>query len=102
MANVAHTWLITGCSTGLGRALAEALIARGERVFATARDPGRLADLVDGHANAIALKLDVTSAEEVAAAVETVEGAGGIDVLVNNAGCRTERCLPEMATAFRS
>lgn len=86
MANVAHTWLITGCSTGLGRALAEALIARGERVFATARDPGRLADLVDGHANAIALKLDVTSAEEVAAAVETVEGAGGIDVLVNNAG----------------
>jgi NAD(P)-dependent dehydrogenase (short-subunit alcohol dehydrogenase family) len=80
------TWLITGCSTGLGRALAAELIAQGHRVFATARDPGQLADLVDGHANAAALKLDVTSAEDIAAAVAAVEQAGGVDILVNNAG----------------
>lgn len=86
MANAARTWLITGCSTGLGRALAEALIERGEWVFATARDPDQLSDIVDSHLNATALKLDVTSPEDVAAAVETVERAGGIDVLVNNAG----------------
>jgi NAD(P)-dependent dehydrogenase (short-subunit alcohol dehydrogenase family) len=80
------TWLITGCSTGLGRALAAELIAQGHRVFATARDPGQLADLVEGHANATALKLDVTSAEDIAAAVAAVEQAGGVDILVNNAG----------------
>jgi NAD(P)-dependent dehydrogenase (short-subunit alcohol dehydrogenase family) len=80
------TWLITGCSTGLGRALAAELIAQGNRVFATARDPGQLADLVEGHANATALKLDVTSAEDIAAAVAAVEQAGGVDILVNNAG----------------
>lgn len=81
-----RNWLITGCSTGLGRALAEFLISRGERVFATARNVEQLADLVDGHDNATALKLDVTSAEDVAAVTTAVEGAGGIHVLVNNAG----------------
>src|SRR4051812_25957306 len=81
-----RTWLITGCSTGFGRALAELLIARGERVFATARRVEQLAELVDGHANAHALTLDVTSSADIAAAVAAVEAAGGIDVLVNNAG----------------
>lgn len=78
-----RSWLITGCSTGLGRALAELLIARGERVFATARNPDQLADLVAGKDNATALRLDVTSASDVAAVVDRV---GRIDVLVNNAG----------------
>jgi NAD(P)-dependent dehydrogenase (short-subunit alcohol dehydrogenase family) len=86
MSDARRTWLITGCSTGFGRALAEILIARGERVFATARTPEQLADLVDGHDNATALKLDVTSADDIAAAVAATESAGGIDVLVNNAG----------------
>lgn len=81
-----RTWLITGCSTGFGRALAEKLIARGDTVFATARKPEQLDDLVAGHANAHALKLDVTVPEDIAAAVATVEAAGGLDVLVNNAG----------------
>lgn len=83
MPDTDRRWLITGCSTGLGRALAEVLIARGEQVFATARKPEQLADLVAGHDNATALKLDVTSADDVAAAVET---AGRVDILVNNAG----------------
>ena len=86
MSHTPRAWLVTGCSTGLGRALAQALISRGERVFATARNPQQLSDLIDGHDNATALKLDVTSAEDVKAAAAAVEKAGGVDVLVNNAG----------------
>ena len=52
----------------------------------TARKPEQLADLVEGHDNAYALKLDVTSAEDVAAVVAAIEAAGGVDILVNNAG----------------
>ncbi len=81
-----ETWLITGCSTGLGRALAERLIGLGKRVFATAREPESLDALVRNHVNATALGLDVTSPEQVRAAVAVVERAGGVDVLVNNAG----------------
>ena len=81
-----RTWLITGCSTGFGRDLARILIARGETVFATARKPETLDDLVRGHANARALKLDVTSEPDIQAAVAEAHKAGGVDVLVNNAG----------------
>jgi NAD(P)-dependent dehydrogenase (short-subunit alcohol dehydrogenase family) len=86
MAKENRTWLITGCSTGLGRALAEVLIGKGARVFATARKPEELSDLVAGHDNARALKLDVTAPADIRAAVAEVEQAGGVDVLVNNAG----------------
>ena len=86
MAEATRTWLITGCSTGIGRALAERLIAKGERVFATARNPEQLRDLVVGHDNAHALKLDVDVAADIKAAVAAVERAGRLDVLVNNAG----------------
>ena len=86
MSEAARTWLITGCSTGIGRALAELLIAKGERVFATARKPEDLGDLVAGHDNAHALKLDVTVGADIEAAAKAVEKAGGVDVLVNNAG----------------
>ena len=86
MTDTTRTWLITGCSTGLGRALAELLIAKGERVFATARKLEELSDLVAGHDNATALKLDVTLASDIKAAVAAIEQAGGVDVLVNNAG----------------
>ena len=82
------TWFITGCSTGLGRALAEAVLERGENAVITARDPGRLADLAKAYPDtALARALDVTDDEQVTAAVRQAEGAfGGIDVLVNNAG----------------
>ena len=86
MPNANRIWLITGCSTGFGRALAETLIAKGERVFATARNPEQLAGLVQGHDNAYALKLDVTSAQDIKGVVAAVEQAGAVDVLVNNAG----------------
>ena len=82
------TWLITGCSTGLGRALAEAVIAAGHNAVVTARDAGRVADLAEGNADRVlALPLDVTDTAQVANAVRQAEEKfGTIDVLVNNAG----------------
>jgi len=82
------TWLVTGCSSGFGRALAGQLLARGECVVATARRPETLAALVAPHAeHALACRLDVTRPDDVAAVVATArERFGTIDVLVNNAG----------------
>lgn len=80
--NNPKTWFITGCSSGLGRALAEAALAAGDQVFATARDVGSIADLArEGTCRTAAL--DVTDAANVRAVVAE---AGGFDVLVNNAG----------------
>jgi len=82
------TWFVTGCSIGLGRALAEALLDRGYNVVATARDAAKVQDLADAHPrSALALPLDVTDSTQVAAAVRQAEERfGSIDVLVNNAG----------------
>jgi NAD(P)-dependent dehydrogenase (short-subunit alcohol dehydrogenase family) len=82
------TWLITGCSTGLGRALAEAAIAAGHNVVATARDVAKVADLSGTTPDRVlAVALDVTDPDQVTAAVQQAEKRfGGIDVLVNNAG----------------
>jgi NAD(P)-dependent dehydrogenase (short-subunit alcohol dehydrogenase family) len=82
------TWLITGCSTGLGRALAQAALDRGDNVAATARDAATTQPLVDAHPEtALALTLDVTNPAQITAAVSAAEERfGAIDVLVNNAG----------------
>ena len=82
------TWFITGCSTGLGRALAQAVLERGDNAAITARDARGLEDLAKAYpGTALALTLDVTDDDQVAAAVRQAEDAfGGIDVLVNNAG----------------
>jgi NAD(P)-dependent dehydrogenase (short-subunit alcohol dehydrogenase family) len=82
--------LITGCSTGIGLAAARHLASRGDRVYATARNPEGAADLVSARAsdaNIRTLPLDVTSDASVTTAVKAVlDAEGRIDVLVNNAG----------------
>src|SRR5580692_6279016 len=83
-----QVWLITGSSRGLGRALAEAVLAAGHRLVATARNPEQLAELVERHGNRVrAVALDVTDEQAAIAAVQTaVDAFGRLDVLANNAG----------------
>jgi NAD(P)-dependent dehydrogenase (short-subunit alcohol dehydrogenase family) len=93
------TWLITGCSTGLGRALASAVLDRGENVVATARDLASVGDLARSHPDtALALSLDVTDHGQGRAVVRAgQERFGGIDVLVNNAGHGYRAAVEEAA-----
>jgi NAD(P)-dependent dehydrogenase (short-subunit alcohol dehydrogenase family) len=77
--------LITGCSTGIGRATAERLARNGLTVYATARRLDSIADLKEAGCRTLAL--DVTSEESMRAAVAAVEEAdGAVGALVNNAG----------------
>lgn len=102
MANNPKVWLITGSSTGFGRSLAEAVLAKGDRLIATARKPEQLSELVAHYPDtASAVRLDVTNPTEVREAVNTaLQTFGRIDVLVNNAGYGAvgaiEECSDEM------
>jgi NAD(P)-dependent dehydrogenase (short-subunit alcohol dehydrogenase family) len=82
------TWMITGCSTGFGRAFANAVLARGWSAVVTARDAASVRDIAaQAPDRALALALDVTDGAQVARAMrEAEERFGGVDVLVNNAG----------------
>ncbi len=83
-----RTWLITGCSRGLGRALAKAVLLDGDCLVATARDPKTLTDLVAlGGERVIPQALDVTDEAAADRAVSAAKDRfGGLDVVVNNAG----------------
>ena len=85
---MSKVWLITGSSRGLGRALAEAVLALGHKLVATARDPAQLADLIERYGDQVrSCALDVTDPQAAANAVEAAVSAfGRLDVLVNNAG----------------
>ena len=86
--NDSPVWLITGCSSGLGRALAARVLARGHRLIATARQPETLDELVAADPSRCrALALDVADASQVAPVVaQAAEIFGRLDVVVNNAG----------------
>jgi NAD(P)-dependent dehydrogenase (short-subunit alcohol dehydrogenase family) len=81
-------WFITGSSKGFGRIWAEAALARGDDVAATARDPRTLDELVERYGDSVlALALDVNDKAAVDAAVaQAHERFGRLDVVVNNAG----------------
>src|SRR3954452_5298472 len=81
-------WLITGCSTGLGRSLADAVLASGHSAVVTARDAATVEDLAKAYPDtALPVSLDVTDPAQVADAVRQAQDTfGGVDVLVNNAG----------------
>jgi len=81
-------WFITGTSKGFGRVWAEAALARGDRVAASARDTKTLAPLVERYGSQVAaLKLDVTDKAEVDVAISEAHARfGRLDVVVNNAG----------------
>jgi len=81
-------WLITGSTRGLGRALAEAVLAAGHKLVATGRDPGQLKSLVGRYGDQIrAVALDVTSEQAATGAVaEAIKAFGRLDVVANNAG----------------
>src|SRR5690242_9150586 len=81
-------WLVTGSGSGLGRNIAEAVLAAGHRLVATARDPRRLEDLVNNYGEQIrTAPLDVTDEKAAQASVQmAVDAFGRLDVVVNNAG----------------
>ncbi|RKH08381.1 SDR family NAD(P)-dependent oxidoreductase [Corallococcus sp. CA047B] len=100
-----RVWLITGSSRGLGRSFAEAVLAAGHRLVATARKPEQLAPLVERYGERVrAVALDVTKPEQARAAVKTAaEAFGRLDVVVNNAGYGDLASIEEMTDdAFRA
>src|SRR5713226_6627264 len=85
---MSKVWLVTGSASGLGRNIAEAVLASGDRLVATARDPRRLEDLVVKYGDRVrTAPLDVADESAADAAVQVaVDAFGRLDVVVNNAG----------------
>lgn len=95
-----RVWLITGCSSGFGAALAAAVLARGHRVAATTRSIDALGELAAQFPDTCrALALDVTDAAQVKSAVaQAVAEFGRLDVVVNNAGYGLVGAFEELGT----
>jgi NAD(P)-dependent dehydrogenase (short-subunit alcohol dehydrogenase family) len=85
---MSKVWLVTGSASGLGRNIAEAVLASGDRLIATARDPRRLDDLVEKYGDHVRnAPLDVADEAAAYAAVQVAMDAfGRLDMVVNNAG----------------
>ena len=85
---MSKVWLITGAANGIGRATAELVLEKGDRLVATARRVDRLGDLVERYGSSVALaELDVTDSAAASRAVaKALERFGRLDVLINNAG----------------
>ena len=95
MSTVSKSALITGCSSGIGRATAERLAAKGWKVYATARRLESIQDLAEKGCQVMALDVcDEASMREAVAAVEQADGAVG--VLINNAGYSQSGAIEEV------
>src|SRR5918998_3769882 len=93
--SVSKAVMITGCSTGIGRATAERLARKGWRVYATARDVEKISDLADRGCEL--LPLDVTDEDSMRSAVSEVERReGAVGVLINNAGYSQSGAVEEV------
>jgi NAD(P)-dependent dehydrogenase (short-subunit alcohol dehydrogenase family) len=94
-----RTWFITGASRGFGRSFAQAALATGDRVAATARDTSSLDDLTAEHGDAILpIELDVTDRDAAFAAVQQAhDHFGRLDVVVNNAGYGVSGAIEELS-----
>ena len=98
---MSKVYIITGTSSGFGRALAEAVLERGDQAVLTARKPDTVSDLVEKHGgNALAVRLDVTDEADRQTVVQsTLERFGRLDVLVNNAGRGSLGAAEEFSSA---
>src|SRR5258708_12650851 len=85
---MSKVWLITGSASGLGRNIAEVVLESGDRLIATARDPGRLEDLIKKYGDQIrTAPLDVADEAAAYVAVQVaIDAFGRLDVAVNNGG----------------
>jgi NAD(P)-dependent dehydrogenase (short-subunit alcohol dehydrogenase family) len=94
-------WFITGTSRGFGRVWAEAALARGDRVAATARDATTLAPLVERHGDQVmAIELDVIHKAAVHSAINQAHATfGRLDVVINNAGYGLFGTIEEVSEA---
>jgi NAD(P)-dependent dehydrogenase (short-subunit alcohol dehydrogenase family) len=82
-----RVWFITGASRGFGALIAEAALAAGDAVVATARDPAAVVRRLGANERLLAVRLDVVSATQAQNAVgQALKAFGRIDILVNNAG----------------
>lgn len=81
------TWFVTGASRGFGALVVERVLAKGDAIVATARNPQAIVDRFGSHPNLLAVALDVASEPQArAAAHAAIQRFGTIDVLLNNAG----------------
>ncbi|AEO69781.1 uncharacterized protein THITE_2020551, partial [Thermothielavioides terrestris NRRL 8126] len=80
-------WFITGCSSGIGKSLAQLVVSKGQRVVATARKVADLAYLPDSNSHVLKLSVDVSLRQSIDNAVAAaIAHFGRLDVVVNNAG----------------
>jgi NAD(P)-dependent dehydrogenase (short-subunit alcohol dehydrogenase family) len=95
-----RVWFITGASRGFGASIAEAALAAGDAVVATARDPSAIITRLGAHDRLLATRLDVTNeAEAHEAASQAIEKSDRIDILVNNAGYGLLGAIEEASAA---
>lgn len=95
--NAERTWLVTGASSGIGRALCDEILAAGERLIAAGRNIAAIKEITRENPNALALELDISDTRSVEEGVnKALAWAGQIDVLVNNAGYGIVGALEEV------